>query len=111
MGKRSRDKGKRGEREVVKLYAELWPDLDFRRGLQSRRGDDDPDIVGAPHRLWTEVKRGQSFRLRGSLRQAEEASPDDALPIVVCRRDRAPWHVYMRWETLQALIRAARGET
>lgn len=43
MGKRRREKGKRGEREAAKLISELFG-VKFIRGVQHQGGKDSPDI-------------------------------------------------------------------
>ena len=60
MGKTSRDKGKRGEREVASLLRSYG--YDTHRGQQYHGGKDSPDVVGLPG-IHIEVKRTEAFRL------------------------------------------------
>ena len=46
MGKKSRDKGKAGERELASKLREYG--YDARRGVQFHGGPDSPDVVGLP---------------------------------------------------------------
>lgn len=92
-GRRSRNKGKRGEREALKLLASLVPAWapTLRRGWQSRSGTDQCDIEGTPY--WIEVKRLRRVtpgaRLR-AMRQAVAAS-DGRPSLVLSRSDGDGW--------------------
>lgn len=87
----SRDKGKRGELEVV----HYWHDLDFKcwrtpnsGGLTHSKGD----INGVPG-LHQEVKMQETVRIKEWIRQADEdCSPTD-IPVVIWRTSRMPWRV------------------
>jgi hypothetical protein len=69
IGKASRDKGKRGERAVVKLLAALWPDGE--RRIQDRGATKDgPDIVFARARLHGEVKHRKTTAIQMAIRDA-----------------------------------------
>lgn len=87
MGKASRSKGQRGEREVAEALRTIYPDA--RRGFQSRAGDDAADVEGTP--FWVEVKRvKRNESIRAALAQAAEAT--DGRPVVVVSRcDGKPW--------------------
>ena len=84
MGRPSRDKGKRGEREVAAILRAAGFD-GVRRGWQSRAGSDDPDVIGLPG-FWIEVGFGRTIRPRAKLAQAVEASAGSGLiPVSVTR--------------------------
>lgn len=90
MSKRSRDKGKRGEREVAGIIRELtgW---DAQRVV--RQHDDDSDVMGVPG--WCiEVKRharvGRS-NLRSWWQQAVRQAVAHETPVLFFRRDRDEW--------------------
>lgn len=69
IGKASRDKGKRGERAVVKLLAALWPDGE--RRIQDRGAEKDgPDIVFERARLHGEVKHRKTTAIQMAIRDA-----------------------------------------
>lgn len=87
MGKSQRDKGKRGEREVVRILtaAGNWP---ARRGWQSAGGRLQCDVEGTP--LWTEVKRGKRCNIRAAMAQA--LADTDGRPVAVfTREDGGDW--------------------
>ena len=72
MGKASREKGKRGERELASVLKELgW---DCRRGVQYSGANGDADVIGLPN-----IHIGE-------------------LPAVFWRRNNCDWLVTMRIE-------------
>jgi len=81
MGRMSRQKGKRGEREAA---AELGAILgvDARRGVQYQGGPDSPDVVldGVP--IHVEAKRTERLSLWAAVEQAKADAPAGAVPIV-----------------------------
>jgi len=94
MGAKSRNKGKRGESEVVHLLRAIWAEV--RRGAaQSRKGSDASDVEGSPY--WIEVKIGQRPNIIAAMEQAVEAT-DGRPPVVFTRRDGETWLVTMRAE-------------
>ena len=86
MGALSRRKGRRYEQELVHLFREAMPGAEVRRGLQSRGGEEVPD-VDCPV-FWMEAKRGKKPNVRAALRQAEAAAPQGRIPLAVIRDDR-----------------------
>ena len=93
MPKRSRDKGKRGEREVVALFKSHG--FEARRGQQYRGGPDSPDVIHDVPGLYVEVKFREQTSLFVALEQASrDAAPEDA-PVVFVRKLRKPWVVVM----------------
>lgn len=107
MGKTSRDKGKRGEREVAGLLRSYG--YDARRGVQYHGGEDSPDVVGLKG-MHIEVKRTETLRLYDALSQSKADAGDD-MPIVIHRRNNSEWIViqplsdwidlYRAWEVEQ----------
>jgi hypothetical protein len=69
MGKLSRDKGKRGEREVVALFKEHG--YDARRGQQFRGTKDSPDVIHNMYGWYVEVKFKQQLNLYDALDKAD----------------------------------------
>ena len=80
MGLFSRDKGKRGERE---LAAELNRVLGItaRRGVQFQGSPDSPDVITSLPDLHIECKRTERFQLYRALEQAVEDA-GTKIPIV-----------------------------
>ena len=81
MGRASREKGKRGEREAA---AELGAILgvDARRGVQYQGGPDSPDVVlpGVP--IHVEAKRTERLLLWAAVDQAKAEAGAGETPIV-----------------------------
>lgn len=99
----SREKGKRGEREVADLIRRFG--LPARRGQQYRGGSDSPDVVGLPG-VHVEVKLTERFQPYEALDQAEadtqrlwntQEDPDQLIdtPVVFHRRNRKRWIVVL----------------
>ena len=87
MGALSRRKGRRFEQELVHLFRDAMPGANVRRGLQSRGGEEVPDL-DCPV-FWIEAKRGRKPNVRAALKQAEETAPKGRIPLAVIRDDRA----------------------
>ena len=102
MGALSRRKGLRYERELVHLFREAMPGAEVRRGLQSRGGEEVPD-VDCPV-FWIESKRGKKPNVRAALRQAEAAAPQGRIPLAVIRDDRAEAFVALSLEDFLEFI-------
>ncbi len=98
MGKLSREKGKSGEREVVKLLEDHG--FEARRGQQFRGGSDSPDVIHnmvnmgpSGFSLFLEVKRRERVNLYEALAQADEDKSWAETSIVLHRKDRKHWLV------------------
>ena len=88
MGKFSKAKGSRFEREVAAAFrAGGFPEA--RRGLgQARSGTVAPDITGVKN-YWIECKAGARVSVLAALRQAEGNAAGE-IPVAVCKVDREP---------------------
>ena len=95
MGKLSRDKGKRGEREVVELLKSH--DFEARRGQQFRGGSDSPDVIHNIPGVFIEVKRTETMSLYPVLEKAKEEA-GGAVPVIFHRRSDKPWVVVLEAE-------------
>jgi hypothetical protein len=111
VGKLSRDKGARGEREVAELFRQAG--FDAKRSVgQYAESDNAPDVVvaGLGH-LWLEVKRGAKTNIRAALRQAKEEAKPEQWPIAITRDDREPSAVVsMSFDVFAALLRKSYPE-
>lgn len=106
MSGRSREKGKRGEREVAELLtANGFP---ARRGVQYVGGPDSPDVVGLDG-YHIEVKRTEAFRLYPALEQAKGECQAGDIPVVLHRSNARPWVAVLDATDFLALVRAARA--
>jgi len=104
MGKASREKGKRGEREVAGILRQHG--YDSKRGVQYHGGPDSPDVVGLPG-YHIEVKRVERLDLQRAYRQSESDAAADEVPLVIHRRSHEPWMVTM---TLDDFLEKVMGE-
>ena len=105
MGRASREKGKRGEREAA---AELGAILgvDARRGVQYQGGPDSPDVVlpGVP--IHVEAKRTERLSLWAAIEQAKADAPAGSVPCVWHKANRRPSVVIVETDQLWALCHA-----
>ncbi len=102
MGRFSKSKGKRGERE---LAAELSRVLGVaaRRGQQFQGSPDSPDVVTDIHDVHIECKRSERLRLYEALEQAVEDAGVQKIPVVCHRQNNKPWVVVLRLDDLPKL--------
>ena len=97
LGRKSKNKGKVGEREVAALLREFG--FIARRG-QQYSGDGAPDVI---HNLSVaddcdihiEVKRTETLPLWAALDQAEEDALPGDIPVVFHRKNGKPWVVVL----------------
>ena len=105
-GKRSLNKGKRGEREVAKILQTAG--FPARRTVQyNGRPGTAADVVGIPG-LHIEVKLVEKESIRAWYRQAQRdahASPENEMPVIVHRKSREPWLVTMSLEDFIKIIK------
>jgi hypothetical protein len=101
MGLRSRNKGKRGEREAAAEIRRLFG-VEACRGAQHRGGPDAPDICTAIEGVHFEVKRAEEFRLNDALSQAV-VDAGDGVPVVLHRSNGKPWVAVVRLNDLPRL--------
>ena len=105
-GRMSRNKGKRGEREVAQLLRDHG--IPARRGVQYAGGNDSPDVVGLDG-VHIEVKRSETLALYPALDQARpDARPGD-IATVWHRRSGRRWVVVLHAEDFIALMRTLRA--
>lgn len=110
MGKTSREKGKRGEREVASLLRGFG--YDARRGVQYQGGQDSPDVVGLKG-VHIEVKRTERLDLYGALSQSKADAGED-MPVVIHRKNNCEWVVIQPlkdWIDLYREWDLSKGET
>lgn len=104
MGKKSREKGARGERELVAYLKRHG--LHARRTAQMQSQDasfmSDVSVEEWPD-IWIECKREANARPRPALQQGMREVAETGsrkIPLAVVRGDRQPWMVYGRWSDL-----------
>ena len=95
MGKMSRAKGARGEREIAGILREYG--YETRRGQQFSGANGDADVVGLPG-IHLEIKRVERLDLYGAMSQSRrdaEAAKNNEIPVVMHRRNNCKWLVTM----------------
>ena len=102
MGKASRDKGKRGERELAGILRDYG--YDCRRGQQFCGSNGDADVVGLPG-IHIECKRVERLDLYGAVEQAKRDAKEEELPVVMHRRNNCEWLVTMPLEDWMSMYR------
>ncbi len=90
MGRRSKEKGIRGEREFAKLCREHG--YEARRG-QQYNGIDGEDVVGLPG-IHVEVKRTEALRIYDAMEQAKQDA-NGKMAIVAHRKNGKEWLIVM----------------
>lgn len=102
-GRRSRNKGKRGERELAAVLTAAG--LVAERGSQHRGGPDSPDVLcpSLPH-VHFECKRTERLDLYAALEQAIKDA-GDRLPVVAHRRNGRPWVAILPLDQLLGVLR------
>lgn len=95
MGKYQREKGKRGERELVNLLKSYG--YDCHRGQQYCGINGNADVVGLPE-IYIECKRVERISIDAAMEQAiNNAQESQRYPTVFHRKDRRDWLVTMRF--------------
>lgn len=101
MGKLSREKGKRGEREWARFCREQG--YEVRRG-QQYSGIGGADCVGLPG-IHQEIKRTNRLALYEALEQSKRDAKEGEIPVVAHRKDHHEWVVVMYAEDWFELYR------
>ena len=102
MAKLSKDKGKRGEREVAELLRKYG--FEARRGQQFKGTKDRPDVVHNMENFYIEVKRTQAFSLYPVLKKAGEECDEFEEPLIFHRRNGKAWVVVLDAEYFLELM-------
>ena len=116
MGKRSRDKGKRGEREACDLLRPLFPDV-RRKAMQSRGGSEGADLENTPGwhvevgvgRVNPREKYEQAVNDLSAEVVRANGRGDHKRPVALTRKDRGEWLVTMSAARWMDLVRKARA--
>ena len=99
----SRDKGKRGERELANALKEYG--YETRRGQQYSGANGDADVVGLPD-IHIECKRVEKLNIYEAVRQSIRDARYFEKPTVMHRRNNAPWLVTMMLDDWMELYEA-----
>ena len=98
----SKDKGRRGERELSKKLERLG--FRTRRGQQYCGANGDADVVGIPG-IHIECKRVERLNIDNAMAQAVADAPEDEMPTVFHRKNGKGWLVTMRLEDWATVYR------
>ncbi len=95
MGLFSRNKGKRGERELSHELSRVLG-VSARRGLQFQGSPDSPDVVTDIPGVHFECKRTETLSLYSALEQAQNDAGTSKIPVVCHRKNKKPWVAIVR---------------
>lgn len=101
------EKGKRGERALVKVLQKHFPDREVYRGapMQAKGGAPLSDVVVEGVNIWWECKTGKRINVKQALAQAcHDAGPTGAWPVVAWKEDRRQWMASMRMDDFGGLV-------
>lgn len=104
VGKKSKNKGKRGELELAHRLQEYG--FDARRGQQYAGVNGDADVVGIPG-MHIECKRVESLNIEKALVQSEQDARESEIPVVMHRKNREEWKVTMRLDDFMRIWKEA----
>lgn len=102
MAINSREKGKKGERELSKALR--YHGYDTRRGQQYCGSNGDADVVGLPF-LHIECKRVEKLNLKVAMEQSINDAREGEKPCVMHRKNREPWMVTMLLDDFMEIYR------
>ena len=103
-GKASKDKGKRGERMLVRFLREYG--YDCRRTAQyCGNTGEAADVIGLPF-LHIECKFVERLNLRDALRQAIRDAKDGLIPSLCHKRSNEDWLITLRLKDFMPIYRA-----
>ena len=99
----SREKGKRGERELAGVLRQHG--YETHRGAQYKGGPQSPDVEGLPH-IHIECKRVERLDIYAAIDQSRrDAQGSGDLPAVFHRKNNCDWLVTMRLEDWMRLYK------
>jgi len=101
MGQRSKEKGKRGEREAAAELARLFG-CHARRGQQFSGDSTSPDVVCEIPGVHIEVKRCERLQLWPAIEQALRDC-GESVPVVLHRPNHRPWIAIVPLDGLENL--------
>lgn len=102
IGKYSKSKGKRGEREIAGLLREYG--YNARRGQQFKGTPDSPDVICKALPFNIEVKYTEKPNFKSYMKQSIDDSKKGQIPIVVHKYIRGEWNVMIRFDDFMPLM-------
>jgi hypothetical protein len=113
VGRASRQKGKTGERQVVRRF--IAKGIPCRRAWESQSlpgGQTNGDLEigeGTPLKIYAEVRRRETLSIPAWLREIEERAPEGHQRALIFRRSREDWHVALPLDEYLDLLKRASG--
>ena len=105
MGRHSRQKGKRGEREAVKIARDyLYADRAWRTAQFMGKDGGQADVQDVLPGFHVEVKWYATMALYGILDQAVRDMKAGELPLLMLRADKRPWMLCIRAEDVDEFV-------
>lgn len=104
MGKSQRDKGKRGEQELARVFREYGFKDAHRTQQFCGRGGESADVIGLPN-IHVESKRTEKLNLYDAVAQAKRDARQGSLPAVFHRRNNCEWVVIMPLDAWMEIYR------
>ena len=102
MGKMSREKGKRAERELANILKDYG--YDTRRGVQYNGADGSADVVGLPG-IHIESKHAERLNIYDAMAQAISDAREGEIPAVFHRKNNDYWKVTMKLEDFMKIYK------
>ena len=102
IGRRSRNKGKVGERELVHFLRDR--NHPANRGQQFDGSSGDEDVTHSLNGIHLECKRVEQGSLYDWLKQATEDARPGKMPVVAHRKNNQEWVAIMRFEDFLKLV-------
>lgn len=102
MSRSQREKGHRGEIEVVHILNE--------HGFPARRGqvfNGEPDVICPSLPLHLEIKRQETYKIGEWWKQSESAAGDSEIPTVIFRKSREPWKIMLSLTDFLEILKEA----
>ena len=98
MGKKSRDKGKRGERAARDQCRKYWNSGDKCIRAAQANGKFSCDLLGALPESHVEVKFYQRIVATDFMEQAKEDAEEGQIPIVIMKQNGGEWMCMIRMQ-------------
>lgn len=100
----SKDKGKRGERELASKLRD-YGFVNAKRSVQYCGANGDADIIDALPKIHIECKRTERLSLYDALSQAKHDAREGEMPVVMHRKNNCEWIVVQPLEDWIALYK------
>lgn len=107
MSRMSRDKGKRGERELAEFFRAHG--IRARRSQQYKGDAEAQDLTHELDGFHVECKRTEAFRLYAALDQAKAERRAGDIPAVFYRANQRPWVVVLDASDFLTLVKIIRA--